>query len=597
MTDAIISDAQDLYTDAEERLSTLKDKAIAEARFSRLGEQWDDAAIAKRKREERPIVTINKLPSFLRQIVNEARMNRPSIIVSPVDGGADPATAEVMQALIRHIMRKSNADVAFDTALEHAVTFGFGFFRIFTDYEHQESFDQGAYIGRITDPTAVTWDVDTSEIDASDWRYAFISEQISEREFRERFPKHEPVSFVSAEVANAKRDDNVTIVEYWRKEEKKEKLLLIRAFDGSVTPWRKSKLDEAIESGRLIPGLFEVARERDTEICKVTQYLLSGDTVLEENEWPGYTIPICPVWGTDITIDGERYLQSAVHDAIDAQRLYNVWRAATTEMVALAPKVPFIVPVGSIPAYEEHKWQTSNSVSWPYLQFDPEMAQGLRPSREPGPQVPAAAIGEALAASDDMKAVTGIHDASLGKQGNETSGLAINARKHQGAVSNFHFYDNLTRAVQYAGKCLVDVIPHLYGERETMRIIGDDGAEKVVQLMAGAARQDPVTGEPMVFDLTAGHYDVSTKAGTGYATSREHALDAMIKIAQSAPDVLPIIGDKVVELMDFPGSDEIAERIRNAMQPAAVQPPIPQQAMGAQQGTPMPAQGPMMNGR
>jgi hypothetical protein len=585
MVDKIITEALEIYEDAEDRLSTLRQDALDEAKFSRLGDQWDEAIVKKRREEGKPIVTINKLPSFIRQIVNEARMNRPSIMISPVDGGADKATAEVMQAIIQHIARKSNADVAYDTALEHAVTFGFGFFRLFTDYEHDESFDMAAYVGRITDPLQVTWDVDTTAVDASDWRYAFVADDVSERAWGERFGKSTMASFGNDDGGATKRHDDMTrIVEYWRKKETKEKLLLIRSFDGSLTPWREKALIEEMEQGRLIPGTFEVSRERDTTAIAITQYLLSGDEILEENEWPGKSIPICPVWGTDITLDGERHLQSAVHDAIDSQRLYNIWRATTTEMVAMQPKIPYIVGLGSIPEQARHKWETANSRNWAYLEYDPTM--GPPPRREQGPQVPSAALQEALSASDDMKAVTGIHDASLGLAGNETSGVAIQSRRRQGNISNFHFSDNLTRAIEYAGRCLADVIPSLYGTRETMRIIGDEGKERVVQISQSGGQVDPLTGEQMVFDLTSGHYDVHAKAGSGYATGREQALEMMTQIIQSVPAAAPLIGDKLVELMDFPGADEIAERIRAATQPQQPPPQQQQQAAGPMPGMP-----------
>jgi hypothetical protein len=61
-------------------------------------------------------LTINRLPQFVRQVVNQARQSKPAIQVNPVDNGADPDTAEVLQGIMRHIERHSKAHIAYATA-------------------------------------------------------------------------------------------------------------------------------------------------------------------------------------------------------------------------------------------------------------------------------------------------------------------------------------------------------------------------------------------------------------------------------------------------------------------------------------------------
>ena len=164
--------------------------------FGRLGDQWDEAVSHARHEESRPCLTINKLPSFIRQVVNESRQNKPGIVVNPVDNGADPDTARVLNGIIRAIMRNSNADQAFDTGIDCAVSGGFGFMRVDIEYAHEQSFDMEAVVRRIHDPLTVHWDVTTEGFDAADWKYGFISSLYPEAEFKQMYPDAEPIDFV-----------------------------------------------------------------------------------------------------------------------------------------------------------------------------------------------------------------------------------------------------------------------------------------------------------------------------------------------------------------------------------------------------------------
>ena len=124
----IIQSATERYEESQDGSDFNRNRYEEDISFGRLGEQWPIEVKRQRELESRPCLTINKIPPFIRQVVNDARQNKPGIIVSPVDNGADVATAEVINGLVRAVQRNSNADIAFDTALDHAVSGGFGFF-------------------------------------------------------------------------------------------------------------------------------------------------------------------------------------------------------------------------------------------------------------------------------------------------------------------------------------------------------------------------------------------------------------------------------------------------------------------------------------
>ena len=347
--------ALDQFKESEDGTTENRKDAYDDIRFARLSDQWPDEVKKVREQEERPCLTINRMPAFIRQVVNESRQNKPGILVRPVDNGADVDTAQVISGLIRSIERRSHAEVAYDTAIDHAVTAGFGFFRIGIDYVDENSFDLECRIHRISNPLQVHWDISSTAFDASDWDYGFISDLLSEEQFERRYPNAGKVDFEGDTRGDAGRwldGDRIRIAEYWSRTEGTRRLLLLS--NGSVvrTDHVPKMAREMMASVRIEPGKVsdddliayyldqtgaEVVRERDATYHDVKRRILSGVEVLEEEDWPGSMIPICPVWGEEVVSDGYRHFRSMIRDAKDPQRMFNFWRSASTELVALAP--------------------------------------------------------------------------------------------------------------------------------------------------------------------------------------------------------------------------------------------------------------------
>ena len=563
--------AQDAWSKNAERLEN-------DVRFARKGEQWPDDVQRERERSGRPCLTVNRMPAFIRQVVNDARQNKPSIKVKPVDSGSDPETAEVINGLLRNIEVTSNADVAYDTAVESAVTGGFGFWRIETDYACDDSFDLDIKISRIANPLTVLPDPASVSADSSDWNIGFITDLYTESEFEAKWKGAEKVDFESKEDLDARwiEDEMIRVAECWKRE--KVKKTIVKLSDGQVL-----NADDFEKHRELfaMSGL-QVVGDRETQGYKVTQSIVSGAEILEQNEWAGRYIPIIPVYGDEVCLNGERHFYSLIHPAIDAQRMYNYWRTTSTELVALAPKAPFIGPTGAFDTDRE-KWETANIQNHAYLEFDGQ----AMPQRQPFSGVPAGALQEALNAGDDMKSIMGIYDASLGARSNETSGRAILARQREGDVSTFHFIDNLNRAIRHTGMVIIDLLPHVYSEERIVRVLGESGEESTVQVNAPyqVQQQDGAVSEKL-HDLTIGKYDVVVSSGPSFNTRREEAATQMMELLRAFPQAAPLLGDLVAKNLDWPGSDEIADRLQ-AMLPPQVQgndPRIQQMAQVIEQG-------------
>jgi hypothetical protein len=562
------------FEEAYDAESENRNTALEDLKFARLSEQWPEQIRKQREIDGRPILTINKMPAFIRQVVNDSRQNRPQIKVKPVDDKADIDTANVLEGLIRNIERTSKADVAYDTAVDYAVSMGWGYIRVNIDYEYDDTFDKCLKIERIANPFSVYGDPYSTSMDGSDWNRCWITELKSKEEFKAKWKNAEAVDWESLGYDNLKapwRDsDDILICESWHREETEREIYQLSS--GEIVG------KQEYEAGR---DIFEMAgivpvNNRTTKAYKITQRIMTGAEILEENEWLGQYLPIIPVYGEELNVEGKRYFRSLIHNAKDAQRMFNYWRTTATELVALAPRVPFIGEEGSFDA--DPNWLTANSQNHAFLQY----ARGTNPpQRQPLDSGGAAgAMSEALAASDDMKSIIGMYDASLGQRSNETSGRAIMARQREGDVNTFHFIDNLARSIRHVGCVLIDLIPKVYNGQRIVRIIGQDDSEEVAKIgqqeeQGEAPEQEGmIEGAERIYDLGVGRYDVAVDTGPSFTTRREEQAQQMIELIRGYPQAAPLIGDLLVKSLDWQNAEEIAERLK-AMLPQQINDGIP----------------------
>lgn len=570
-SDALLKEAKEAFSRAEDAENENRQRAEEDIRFARLDDQWPENIRKQREREGRPCLTLNKTKAFIRQVVNDARQNKPSIKVHAVDSGSDPKTAKIIEGLIRNIEYTSNADVAYDTAIEHSVSGGFGYWRIVIDYAYDDVFDKDILIKRVPNQFSVYGDPDSLGADSSDWNSAWIINRISRDEFKRKYRGKTNIDEQACNIdfdsdawrsADNWLDDEAVIeAEWWRREEVEREI--VKLSNGKTLP--AGQIDE--ETQALIAGgvLKEVGR-RMAKTCVVTQTILTGADIIEVNDWPGRYIPIVPVYGDEIILEGKRYFVSLINSAKDSQRMYNYWSSVATETVALAPRAPWIGRKGTFNS-DADRWATANTQSHSFIEYDTEA-----PIRQPLDAGPATgALQESLKASDDMKAIIGLYDASLGQKSNETSGRAIMARQREGDVATFHFIDNLTRAIRHTGRILIDLIPHVYSKERIVRVIGEDGKQETATIN-GPSPQTDEEGNPIVdemgevvmaiHDLTAGKYDLAVTSGPSFTTRREEAAMQMTELIRAFPQAAQVVAPLLAKNSDWPGADELEEGLK-----------------------------------
>ena len=523
----------------------------------------------------RPCLTINKLPQHVRQVTNDQRQNRPSGKVIPADEKADVEVAEIFDGIVRHIEYISDADVAYDTACENQVAYGEGYLRLFTEYCDDNSFDQDIKIGRVRNSFSVYMDPTIQDPCGSDAAWCFITEDMLKEEYLRQYPNASPISTLQSlgvgdqSVSQWIMEDTVRVAEYFYYEHKKGTLNL---YPGNVTAMEGSPQDRELKM-----SFGKPSRTRSVDMKQVKRLKINGYEILEENDWVGKYIPVVRVIGNEFEVDGRIYVSGLVRNAKDAQRMYNYWVSQEAEMLALAPKAPFIGYGGQFEGYE-NQWKTANTTNWPYLEVNPDVTDGSGqvlplPQRAQPPMASSGLLQAKAGAADDIKSTTGQYDSSLGAQSNERSGKAILAREKQTDTGTYHFVDNLARAIRYITRQIIDIAPKIYDTERVARIIGEDGE-------TSQARVNPQQAEPVrkivdqqgiviekIYNLGVGKYDVCVTIGPSYMTKRQEALEGMGQLLQGNPELWKVAGDLFVKNMDWPGAQEMAKRFAKTIDP------------------------------
>lgn len=516
-------------------------EAVEDIKFSLLGKQWDGDTLAAR--EGRPSMTVNKLAQYINQVVNEQRQAKQGIKVVGVDSKADPAVAEIETGLIRNIEYLSRADLAYETAYESAVAGGMGYFGVITCYADEDTFDQDIRIRTFENFLAVKVDCNACMPDGSDAEWAFVEDKLAREEFEAEYGKYNGDA-VPDSYAEAWHDgDDIFIREYW--ERTREPVMLTLGSDGITR-----------RKGEEMPPGVTVEREREAKEYKVKMYKLAGDRVLSESEFPSRYIPIFPVYGKRLNVEGKVHIMGLVRFARDPQRMFNYWRSSMAEKIALSPLAPYLVEADQIEEYK-NIWDTANVRPYPYLPFK-RSPSGAAPTRAPMGDDVSGIVAANMQAEEDIKASVGIYDPQLGIN-TQQSGRAILALQKQGDTSTFNYADNLARAKAQCGRVIVELIGKLYDTERIVRVLGEDGAAELVKIN----QRVPLPGGAMqvLNDVTLGKYDVEVTTGPSFATKRMETSQAMLDFMQAYPAAAPVIGKRLAKLQDWEGAEDVAAEL------------------------------------
>jgi hypothetical protein len=542
----------------------------------------------------RPCLTINKTRQHCLQVLNDARQNKASISIRPVGDGATYDSAKVYEGITRHIEYRSNATESYEAAFRHQVYGGYGCWRVLTEYIDPSSFDQDIKIQRVADPLSVYLDPDIKEFDGSDARFGFVFRDVPKDLWDTEHPQWKDVAGSKAlcdEGRSWDTKDHVRICEYYRRREIADTLYALN--DGTsvmrseIPPDLRSEFDARREAE---PDF--VRAERATTRFEMQWFKIASSRIVDRNIWPGQFVPIVRVIGEETVIDGVLDRKGHVRALKDAQRMYNYNSSGSVEYGALQGKSPYLAPAEAIEGYEQY-WNSANRENHSVLPYNSMREDG---SAIPAPQRAAPMMASQVfiqgmqTASNELMFASGQYQAELGAPSNERSGVAIQQRQRQGDNATYHYTDHQAQAIRYTGRILIDLIPKVYDTERVVKIMAESGDQSDVQVAPDAEKpiQKMVAGKPAsdeelkraqadpdlrdkvatIFNPNVGRYAVEADIGPSFGTRRQEAFNAISQILQQNQELAKIAGDILFKNADFPGADELVERIKRTIPPA-----------------------------
>ncbi len=572
----ILDEAHDRFDLAVEAWSTYRAEALDDLHFMAPGGefQWDPAARRARISEGKPVISTDRLNAQVKSLTNAQRQTPVAVKVSPINDSGDKEIADVLQGLMRHIEVHNGADAVYNTAFDHCVKMGVGYWRILTDYCNDKTFEEEIKLQRIANPFSVYIDPTFKDADGSDIKWAFITTDYLQDEYKIQFPDSELATLDDARwtsigdsspnwiISNEGGSKIARVAEYFRIKEIPKTLAQLK---GGKIKNIKDLTEEEHD---------KIKSTRDTYERKIECFIINGQEIIDRYEFPGKFIPIVPVFGDEYMENGQPMYSGIVRNSKEEQRGLNTMISNVVEKVAMNSKSPWIGPRGFM-GNRKQEWNASNRINYVALEyevFDDQLnpiPPPIKDTTEPGIQniLQAMTIFE-----NNIKATNNIYDPQMGqKTSNDQSGVAIEKLATQGAIGNYHFSNNLSRAIRLSGLIMLSIIPKVYDTKRVIRIIGFDDKEKLVTINGKSdddkKNQQTLLAVPKIFDLTVGEYSVDVAAGPSYNTKREASAQKLFDLCGKAPQLIGIIGDKLVKLLDDPVMDAISARIYKSLPP------------------------------
>lgn len=583
--DKIVTEAKKRFKRCQDWESTARSNGLADLRFvngdSRNLWQWEDSIRQARASDNKPMLTINKTRQHCLNILNDARQNKSAIKIIPTGDQATYESAKIYEGVVRHIEYISDAQSAYQHGLKYAVQAGIGYWRVVTDFLDDDSFDQEIFIRRIRDPFTVYLDPDIREKDGSDASFGFVFDDMAHDQFKAQHPGNDEV--VGSEALTGQDDfdggwldkERVRVCEYFRCVPKKDQLVAYEMMDSQGQPVsgvaKRSEMDAELLKIAIDHPATKTRSIIDTE---VEWFLIAGNKIIDRRPWLGKYIPIVRIIGEETIIEGKLDRKGHVRALLDPQRMYNYSASGQVEFGGVQSKIPFVGAAQAIEGYETY-WRNANVENFsilPYNHMDVNGDPIPAPTRMQPPVPSQAYQTTMLNAAEDMRLVSGQYQADMGAPGNETSGVAIQQRQRQGDTATYHYVDEQGSSIKFTGKILIDLIPRVYDTTRVKKIMGEDGSETIVKIdpQAPQALQQKQTGRDQfqaIFNPSVGKYEVESDIGPAFATRRQEAFNAFSQIATGNHELMMLIGDLMFKNADFPGAEEIAERLRRMLPP------------------------------
>ncbi len=544
---------------------------------------------------ERPVVELNRTAPAVKRVVNNFRQAPPAGKVLPYGEKASKDAADMLQGYVRTIKNVSNATAHQETALEDAAIGGLSWIGILLEYEQPEVDEDSGPAAFFMRPTIRSFDTPfrvyrdpmaSAVLLFRDARYFFVTSMLSKEAYRQKYGKRADEAQSFAVLMDDKKlwwtNEEVRVAEYWYVTSDQVEICLLK--DNRVVARKDLQPNDKVINSRIV--------ERNR---KVHQVVMSGDAILEENDWPGRLIPLIPYIGNRFIENGiEKIVGMVTKTAMSANNMLDYAMTRLAEVLGLTPLSPWMVAFESIPPEFADQWARANT---DYQSFLPYMARDEQGNALPAPSRIsmsadiAGLVGSIGVAIDAIKAEMDTYDASLGaSSGADTSGKQTALRQAAGDLGHFHIIDNAARAEELLTWMLIELAPKLYNRDGLLKITDPDGSTRDVVTVPvqtgnpkiGDAKLVKQKGADALFEINPIEYSIVATVGPNYPTRRQEQNKFVLDLIKLLPEAAAPLLPTLLRSSDGPDADKMADIIDP--QAKAEIPPQAQQKMAELQG-------------
>lgn len=550
----MISELEDTQSDEQiRREHSLEAHKFLEERDG----QWDPEIF--RKMSGRPRMTYDKCTPIRNQIAGEMEQADFDIKVRPAGGDATKELAKLRDGMIRNIENMSNAVEVFNHASRSNVTGGIDGCRVVVKFVESDSFDKDLIIEHLSNFLNRVWfDRSSEKQDRSDADFCWDIQSIALHTYNERWPEGSAMSVSTLMQNRDNQQDQVIIGEFLYKKPVDINLALMS--NGKV--YLAEQL-EPVKDDLEAQGIT-VADTRTRKGHLVYSRLFDGSDWLEAEEKTIFEwLPIVPIYGNfRMDEDNKPVYFGIIEKLMDAQRSINYYGSRDLEEVALSPRAKYWLTKKQATGNQD-TLATMNTNQDPYQIYNTD--ESAPPPQQQGGAVVNQGLQIGLGnASNALQEASGLPPANMGLNPLMQSGTAIELQQSKGDTGTIHWFKAREIFICQVARILVNALPKHYDNKRSTRILNEDGSFEMVSLNDEVFDADK--GEMVVLnDLSIGQYDVTCDSGPSFKNRQQETAKALVQLSEIVPGVAEVGADVLLNSIQAPGVNIIAERIREKM--------------------------------
>lgn len=520
--------------------------------------QWEPTVVSKMR--GRPRYTFDMCNPIVDQITAEIEQADFDIRVRPAGGDATKELANTYDGIIRNIENLSNASTVFSKQARNMIGKGIGGWRVITDWAQSDSFDQDLLIEPIENFEDRVWfDPASEKQDRSDANWCHVLQALSKEEYMDRWPKGSCMS-VSDDRRNSVyycKPEQVIVGEFLYKKFKSTELVMMN--NGKV--YTAEQLEQVVDE-LAAAGIVEV-RRRTRDVSTVYSHLYDGSDWLEEEketvfEW----IPVIPTYCNFNISENKVIYRGVVRNLMDAQRVYNYAKSREIEEGALAPRGKYWMTSEQAKGYGD-SLSTLNTNADPVQLYNVD-TEAPPPFWQGGAQINAGLQTTAADAARAINVSAGMFSSNMGDNPGLQSGVAIELQQNKGDNGTIKYFKSQEVAICHTARILINAIPKVYDSERQIRVLNEDGSFEMVMLNEVVFDEQTKTNV-YINDLSQGQYDVTCDVGQPFKNRQQETVKAITELAAINPSIITTGADVLLNSIQTPGIDIIAERVREQM--------------------------------